>query len=176
MTKEELLNALGIKHPTASLLNHPKVLELLNYCNINDATIYERDLEIKEDAFKILIENIHSFETLLTILHNTGVILSLEYYPKEIATFYNLYNSKKLQYSEDVNILIDEEYLKYASKEWTEDVFINEERLLCIDNQSFTLKEPKSLDDAPIYLLNLAALKEAQERGLLKEAIAKFME
>ena len=46
MTKEELLNTLGIKHPTDSLLNHPKVLELLNYCNINDATIYEGNFEI----------------------------------------------------------------------------------------------------------------------------------
>ena len=176
MTKEELLNTLGIKHPTDSLLNHPKVLELLNYCNINDATIYEGNFEIKEEAFKILLENIHSFETLLVILHNTGVLLSLEYHPKEIALFYNLYDSEKLQYSEYADILISDEYLKYASKEWTEDVFLHEERVLYFDNQSFMLQEPSPNDEAPIYLLNLTALKKAQDRGLLKEAIAKFME
>lgn len=176
MTKEELLNAFGIKQPTDSLLNHPKVLELLNYCNINDATIYEGALEIKEEAFKVLLENIHSFETLLVIMHNTGVVLSLEYHPKEIATFYNLYNPKKLQYSEDANILITDEYLKYASKEWTEDIFFNEERVLHINNQNFILKEKSAFDDTPTYLLNLKALEEAQDMGLLKEALAKFME
>lgn len=176
MTKEELLNALGIKHPTDSLLNHPKVLELLNYCNTNDATIYEGYMEIKEEPFKVLIENIHSFETLLVILHNTGVILSLEYHPKEIATFYNLYDSNKLQYSEEANILTTDEYLKYASKEWTEDVFFKEERVLYINNQSFTLQASKSDDEAPAYLLNLVSLQKAQDMGLLKEALAKFME
>ena len=113
----EFLKLLGVKNPTNKIKKHPKVLQILNYCNQNDKDLYEHNFSIKEESLIILIENIHSTETLLQILTNVSVLLNLDEYPLQLATFYNLYNPQILTYSEYSDILIDEEYLKYATKE-----------------------------------------------------------
>ncbi len=180
LTMNDLLDAFGIIHPTQKLKKHPKMQQILNFCNDNGIDVYEHEKEIQEDAFCILLDEIHSVETLLKIINNTGVFLSLNYYPREIAIFYNLYNPDILQYSEYTEILIDPEYLKYATKEWTEHQFLQQTKVLKVSGQRLSLRENPSgsseEDFVESYLFNLEALKEAKEKNLLKEAIEKISE
>lgn len=178
MTVKELLKVIGIKKPTIKLMTHPKLIQVLNCCNEQDITVYEHDFVINEDAFIVFLDNIHSIETLFELLKNVSFLLSINYNPKEIAIFYNLYDSKKLQYNEDSEILIDDEYLMYATKEWTENTFIKQDKVLYISDKRMILKPNlKKIDEddyVESYLLNLIALKKAKELGLLKEAIKKL--
>lgn len=173
MTMKEMLETFGIKNPTSKSINHPKMRQLLNYCNKNDIDIFEHDFLINEDAFLTLVQNIHSFETLMLIVKKASVLLNIDYNPKEMAIFYNYYDPQILQYNLDNEILIDEEYLKYASKEWTEHNFINQRKILVWENDRLILKENPYHDEEYIasFDLNVQALKKAKEHNLLKEAI-----
>ncbi len=176
MTITELIKILGIKNPTLKIKNHLKMLQLLDFCNSHD--IYEHGFEIKEENFLTLLENINSLEILLEILKNPAVLLNIDFVPKEMACFYNIYNPEILQYSPEAEILIDEEYLKYATKEWTENVLKNQTKILEVSNNKLILKEnPYGEDDEEYlesYLLNLVTLKKCKELNLLKEAIEKL--
>ena len=176
MTINELIKGLNIKNPTSKIKNHPKMFQLLDFCNSHD--IYRSHIYIGEEGFLTLLENINSLETLLIILRNPGVLMDIDYYPEELACFYNIYNPEILQYGPEARILIDEEYLKYATKEWTENVLKNQTKVLEVSNNKLTLKENYYDEDdensLESYLLNLVALKKCKELNLLKEAIEKL--
>ena len=180
MTMNELLNAVGIKKPSLRIKKHPKMLQVLKYCNDHDIDIYENGMDINEDAFLVLLENIHSIETLAEILKNSAVLLSIDFNPKEIALFYNLYDPEVLQYNTESEILIDKEYLKYATKEWTEKYFLAQPKVLHVSKNRMMLRNnPRDCYDEDYLetsLLNLVALKKAKDLGLLKEAIKKISE
>lgn len=174
MTTKELLETFGIKNPSLKLIKHPKVLQILAYCNQFDVTLYEHDFEIQEDVFLIFLDNINEIATLLKLLKRTDILLNLNFNPQEIARFYNLYDSEKLQYSEYTKILIDDEYLKYATKEWTEMKLLKENKVLSITNKEIKLIDNKEEVDS--FLLNLISLQKAHDLGLLFEAISKLSE
>ena len=177
MDIDELIKILGIKNPTKKIKEHPKMLQLLEYTKSHD--IYEHDFIIQEDAFITLLENINSLDVLLNILKKSYILLGINYHALEYAKFFNLYNPEILDYSLDANILFDEEYLKYASIEWTEEILKNQEKVLEINNKTLTLKDngdEESVDYLESFLLNLIALKEAKNLGLLKDAIRKLSE
>ncbi len=178
MTMKELIKILGIKTQNSQLQKHPKMIAFLNYINEKDLDIYEHGFTIKEESFQILLENSNSFNTLLKILKQSCVLLNLDFQPKEIARFYNLYNPQILQYSINSKILIDPEYLKYATKEWTEEKFVNHQKVLYVSPKRIILKDnphkPDEEDYIDNYLLNLTALQKAKDLNLLKEAILKL--
>lgn len=174
MTMIEFLTFLGIENPTEKSMLHPKMKQFLDYCNKMDSDLYEHSFSIQEDAFLTLLETIHSMEKLLSLLKMSHVLLNINYSPKEIATYYNLYSIDFLPYSEDTKILMDEEYLKYATVEWTEKEFLAKQKVLVVldDHLSFKIPHPENEEEeVESYLLNLVALKEAKEKNLLKEAI-----
>ena len=178
MTVEELLEILGIQKNQHLLINHPKMLQLLAYCTQEDVSVYEHSFEIKGEAFLVLLEEIHSLQVLVEILKKSSVLLNLNDTPYEIAKFYNLYYPHFLEYSVDSAILIDDEYLKYATKEWTENQFLQFQKILKIEDGKVFLQEHSSQqeEDIECYLYNLVALKQAKEAHLLKEALQKMME
>ncbi len=174
---EELIKALGIKNPTKKIKEHPKMLQLLEYTKLHD--IYEHDFDIQEDAFITLLENINSLDVLLNILKKSYILLGINYHALEYANFFNLYDPGVLDYSLDAAILVDEEYLKYASVEWTQGILKKQEKVLEINDKTLTLKDNED-DDSEDYiesfLLNLVSLKKAKDLGLLKDAIKKLSE
>lgn len=177
ITMKDLIKAFGIKNPTEKVRKHPKMKQILAYCNEKEVDIYEHFEDINEDAFCILLDHIHSIETFLQIINHTGVFLSINFHPKEIACFYNLYRPE-IPYSEYANILLDPEYLTYASKEWTENLIFHQQKVLSISNQKLSVRknphDPEDEDYIDSYLLNLISLNEAKNLHLLKEAIEKL--
>lgn len=180
MTIKEFIEATKIKVSTKEIYQSTKVKQLMDYINEHDIEIYENDIAIKEEAFLELLENIHSLDVFLKILSRTADVLSINYHPRELAMFYNMYDPDKfdgISY-EEAKILLDEEYLKYASKEWTESKLLSYPRTLHVSSSRIiSRKNNKSEYDEdyiePIYI-NLRALNDAKDRKLLKEAVSRI--
>lgn len=177
---KEFIDVTNIKLTTKEIYEDTKVKQLITYINDNDIDIYENNLYINEDAFLELLHNIHSLDVFLRIIYSSVNILSIEYHGKEMAMLYNMYDPKKIGYMsyDEFNILLDEEYLKYASKEWTEDYLINYPRILYVYKDKVVSRRNTKYEDEKDYIrplyLNLKALRKAKENGLLKEAIKKI--
>ena len=178
MTINDLIKIFGIKDPTDKIKKHPKVIQILDYCNNHDVILYRHHFYTLEKNFIILIENLNSIETLLKMLKKSVILLNIDFDAYEMAKFYNIYDPNILSYNEDTEILMDEEYLKYTTKEWTENVFFNQKKILTISKNRIYLRRNTISEDSEnyieSYLLNLVKLKEAKELGLLKEAIIKL--
>lgn len=180
ITLKEFINATKIKLTTKEIYKNTKVKQLIAYINEHDIDIYESDISINEGAFLELLENVHSLDTVLKILSSTADLLSINYKAKQIADFYNLYDADKfegLSY-EEAKILLDEEYLKYASKEWTESKLLSYPRIIHVSSKRIISRaNSKSEDDEdfvePIYI-NLRALEEAKQNKMLKEAVSRI--
>ncbi len=171
---EELLNILGIKKNRDVLKGNLKMQQFYNYIKETDADVYEHGFDIDGKAFLLLLTYINSFKTLLGILKRSNDLLGINYNPKQMALFYNLYDYNLLSYNEDNEFLIDEEYLSYASVWWTENKLLKEEKLLYICSDKLMLRSSKAYGDVPSYLVNIRTLKMAKEKNLLKEAIMKI--
>ncbi len=178
MNMNELLNTININDKKI-LKNHPKMILFLKYINENNCDIYEHDFAINAKAFQILLETINSFSTLLEILKKSADLLSINFNPKQMANFYNLYNPNIIQYSKDAEILMDQEYLKYTSIKWTEEKFLNLNKVLYITNNRIILKNnphnPNDYKYIESYLLNLVSLKKAKDLNLMKQALIKLI-
>ena len=177
---KEFINATKIKLTTKEIFKDTKAEQLIKYINDNDIDIYENDLYIKEESFLDLLHSIYSLDVFLKILDNTSNILSIDYHSKEMAMLYNMYDPQKIEYMpyDEFSILLDNEYLKYASKEWTENYLINYPRILYVYKDKIISRKNTKYEDEvdyvhPLYL-NLEALKKAKEYHLLKEAINKI--
>ena len=174
----ELLNMIGIDDKS-KLKKHPKMKLFLNYIIENNCDVYEHGFYIKADCFQVLLENIHSFDVLLEILKKSADLLSINFNPKEMADFYNLYDPRIIQFSKDALILIDEEYLKYTTIKWTVEKFLKIDKVLYVSKERIILKDNPNKDDeykyVESYLLNFVALKKAKELNLLKEAIERLI-
>lgn len=177
---KDFIKALNIKLTTKEIYKDTKVKQLIKYINDNNIDIYENGLYINEQAFLELLHNIHSLDTFIKILYSNANLLNINYHVKEMIMLYNMYDPKKVGYMpyEEFSILLDKEYLKYASKEWTEDYFINYPRILHVYKDRVISKCNNKYEDEVDYIrplfLNLEALKKAKENGLLKEAINKI--
>lgn len=180
ITVKEFIDATKIKLTTKEIYKNTKVKQLIDYINENDIDICENDISINEDAFLELLESVHSLDSVLKILSRTSDLLSINYRAKQIADFYNLYDTDKfegLSY-EQAKILLDEEYLKYASKEWTESHFLGYPRIIHVSaKRVISRANTKSEDDEdyiePIYI-NLRALEKAKQQNLLKEVVLRI--
>jgi len=180
ITLKEFIEATKIKLTTKEIYKNTKVKQLIDYINEYDIDIYESDVSINEEAFLELLDNVHSLDVVLKILSRTADLLSINYRAKQIADFYNLYDADKfegLSY-EEAKILLDEEYLKYASKEWTESHLLSYPRIIHVSTKRIVSKaNTKSEDDEdyiePIYI-NLRALEKAKQNKLLKEAVSRI--
>lgn len=177
---KDFIQATSIKLTTKEIFKDTKANQLIQYINDNNIDIYENDLNINEKSFLELLHSVHSLDTFLKILNNIANILSIDYHYQEMAMLYNMYDPQKIGYMpyNEFSILLDNEYLKYASKEWTENYLINYPRILHVyKDKIISRKSNKYEDDVdyihPLYL-NLEALKIAKENNLLKEAIEKI--
>ena len=209
---EELIKVLGIKNPTDKIRKHPKMLQLLQYVKSHDIYLYvsdendiftengeEDDVEydnymfkINEDAFITLLENINSFEVLIKMLRREYLLVCINYNALEDAKFFNIYDPDVVIRSLEADILVDEEYLKYASVEWTVEVLMKHPKVLQIKGKKLTLKDNVMPEYNSVYWdtdhnedyiinkfrfeLNLRALNKAKKLGLLKEAIKMLSE
>lgn len=177
---KDFIKALNIKLTTKEIYKDTKVKQLIKYINDNNIDIYENDLYINEEVFLELLHNIHSLDTFVRILYSNASLLNINYHVKEMIMLYNMYDPRKIGYMsyDEFSILIDKEYLKYASKEWTEDYFINYPRILHVYKDRVVSKCNTRYEDEVDYVrplfLNLDALKKAKENGLLKEVINKI--
>lgn len=181
MTIERMIEIIGIKKPTKKLLENKKMYQLYKYYILNDdVDIYDCGVELDEKAFLYLLNNMHSVRNIACILSNVPDMLNINYNTRELSSFYNLYDPEVVEYSTSANILIDEEYLKYASKEWTEDTLLNQEKVLHVGEKKMVLREnahkPYEDEYIPSFTQNLEALKKAKDSGRLEKAIERLSE
>lgn len=167
-----LLRKLNVE-PAEEILKNPKMKQIVEFINKNDVIIYESDEVVNAKAFNTFLENINSIEAIINILNKPSIVSAINYYPEILAEFYNLYDFKKVTwYGKKSRILIDSQYLKVASKEWTEDVLFQSRKNIYLNNGKVTLREEKSEDVIPIEH-NISVLARAKDEGVLFEVITK---
>lgn len=177
METKEFLSIIGII-PTKELLDNSKLKQIINYINENDIVIFDTGIYIKKEAFEILLNDVNSVETIIKILSTDADVMCLNRDAKNITKFYNLYNFKFVEWlGKNTEILIDEEYLKYATKEWTENVLFNSNKIIHIGKERVTIRENPHKKDTSNYIapieLNIESLIQAKQKGILKEVLQK---
>lgn len=180
MEKKEFLNVAGIA-PTKELLDNPKIKQIVDFVNKHGFILYDTDAYIKPEVFNTLIDYIHSAEAIIQILNRESEATSLNTHLDSIIKFYNLYDPYKVQWlGKDTAILVDEEYLKNSTKEWTENVLFKSNKIIFVGQKRVTIRENRYSKDEPKYIepieLNVTALRVAKERGMLKQAILQATE
>ena len=179
-TIEEALKLIHVKPDMVK--DHPKVKAFIQYVKDNDLYLGETNVGMNSDDFIRLVEGIQSFTTLSKILAKPRDFLSVSSQCDNMIKWYNIYNPEKLDcifHKEEASILIDKEYFKYASVEWTEDIFQHIEKVLVFNGDKYELQDnPLKEDDNEYidsYSLNVSTLYYAKKNGTLKEAIETLM-
>lgn len=159
--------------PTEEILKNPKMKQIVDYVEANDIEIYESEEVINSNAFNVLLTNINSIEALAHILNKSSIVGCINYHAETLAKFYNLYDYTKVEWlGERTRILVDAEYLKYATKEWTEDILFKSNKIIHIGKERLIFKENMDEDLNPIEH-NIRVLQEAKERGILSSVISR---
>lgn len=177
MEVKQFLNAIGVE-PTKELLNNPKIKQLVEFIAANRYDTLYSEGEISPIAFEYLVNNSNSLENVSCILCDPvlSFILSSEY--EELVKFYNTYDYKKTSwFGHKTMILVDDEYLAYATKEWTQDVLFKSNKIIKLRKDRVIFENnPYEKDDYnyidPIEI-NLITLLKAKQEGRLKEVITK---
>ena len=176
MDKVEFLKDIGVK-PTKEIQNNPKIRQIVNYIKNNDITNLTNYYYINEEKFLYFITNMKSADTIIEVLKNDAYLVNFNYDYKELVKFFNIYNPKSINMIAGSMILTDKEYLKYATIEWTQDIFSKSELIIKLYKDKVEFKEnplkPKDIEYISAFEQNLRVLAIAKEQKRLKEAICK---
>lgn len=174
MDKVYFLKNIGVK-ATDEIQNNPKIKQIINYINNNDINYRAMAKYINEEKFLYFIENMKSINNIIEVLNNDSYLLNFNYDYKNLVKFFNIYNSKKINMIAGAIILTDKEYLKYATVEWTQDVFSKSELIikLCGDKIKSEKNTHKlgDIEYVSAFELNLRTLAKAKKEGRLEEVI-----
>lgn len=159
-----------------------KVRQLVEYINKNNIEYSDVGEDIiSKDAFIKFIENINSLEVAVKVISKYPNLAGIDSTPELAAKFFNIYDIDIYPGSFVAELIIDKEYLKYASVEWTKTHILNYsfERVLEICNGNISVKdniltEENELDFIPGIHQNVEALKIAKKNNILKRAIERL--
>ena len=176
-TYEKILSNIGIKEAKDEIIKDTKVTEFLNYIiNCKDELkISEEELDI--NSFLYMVKNIKSFDVLLHMLNDTLIRKTMVYHLEEIVEWYNVYNPQKIRWyaREDAKLLLDEEYLKVATVDWTENSFFQLDSYFYYENGEYKLEsssiKPNDFGYIPPFYENVHTLNEEKRKGRLDKAI-----
>ena len=176
MDKVKFLQNIGVKN-IKELQNNPKINQIINYIENNDINYLINSNYINEEKFLYFITNMKSANNIIEILNNDAYLLNFNYDYKELVKFLNIYNPKSINMIAGSMILTDKEYLKYATIEWTQDIFSKSELIIKLYKDKVEFKEnplkPKDIEYISAFEQNLRVLAIAKEQKSLKEVICK---
>lgn len=176
MDKVDFLRNIGVK-TTKEIKDNAKVKQINNYIEKNDIAYSTSSTYINEDKFLYFILNMKSIPNIIEVLNNESYLLNFNYEYKELVKFFNIYNPKRISMISGARILTDEEYLKYASIEWTQNVFSKSELIIKLHKDKVQFEQnPYSQKDVryiSAFEQNLRTLVEAKKLGILKDVIKR---
>ena len=166
---------------TKEVEENTKVKQLVTYINQNHLEYSELgEKVISKDSFLKFMENINSVSDAAKVLQEYRNLSSIGYEPEQVAKFFNVYSPLKFSYPGNYisELLLDEEYLKLASIEWTREHILTYsfDKLLEIKGRKMIIKENVLTEEnedeyMPSTDQNVEALKTAKKNSLLKKAI-----
>ena len=176
MEKVDFLRNIGVK-PTKEIKNNPKTKQIINYIEKNNIAYLTNSNYINEEKFLYFILNMKSILNIIEVLNTESYIVSFNYEYKDLVKFFNIYNPKRISMISGAKILTDEEYLKYASIEWTQNVFSKSELIIKLHKDKVQFEQnPYSQKDVryiAAFEQNLRTLVEAKKLGILKDVIKR---
>lgn len=176
MDKVYFLKNIGVK-ATDEIQNNPKIKQIINYINNNDINYRAVAKYTNEEKFLYFIENMKSINSIIEVLNNDSYLLNFNYEYKELVKFFNIYNPKRISMISGAKILTDNEYLKYAGIEWTQNVFSKSELIIKINKDKIQFEQnpyyPEDIRYISAFEQNLRTLSDAKKKGILKEVIKR---
>lgn len=180
MEIRDFLLTINIK-PTKELLANTKLATIVDYINANDINVTINEEYINPQSFSRFLEEIRSVKTAVSILNASNAAFIINFYGKEIASWYNLYNPEKFRWinSDYSQVLLSNEYLKVAPIEWTETVFKKFDKIVTVgkDGRVIVRNNVHSEDEEgyidPIYM-NMMALSVAKDKGLIGKVVNRI--
>ena len=166
---------------TKEIEKNTKVRQLVGYINQNQIEFEEIDgTVLSKKSFLIFLNNINSIEVAARLLGKYRNLMAIEQEPEKVANFFNTYSVENFTYpGEDVaSLLLDKEYLKYASVEWTREHVLSFSfgKVLQVSGKKVSttinaLTDENEDEYIPNVESNIEALKKAQKNKVLKKAI-----
>lgn len=176
MDKVEFLRNIGVK-ATKEIQSNPKIRQIVNYIKNNDITDLTNCNYINEEKFLYFITNMKSANSIIEVLNNDAYLLNFNYDYKELVKFFNIYNPKKIDMIGGSVILADKEYLKYATIEWTQDIFSKSELIIKLYKDKVEFEKnpynPRDIEYISAFEQNLRVLVIAKKQGRLEEVIRR---
>lgn len=175
----------GLKKCTKEMENDEKLKQLIEYISKNKLDYKSiGDNNISPKSFMSFLHNINSVERAVIALKKFPDNLSIDFAPESVAKFFNIYDPKEFSYpgSFAAELLTDDEYLRYATPEWTNSHILNYSynKVLSIDdnnvisvNDNYLTQENEEVYESSMDI-NIDQLVIAKERGILKEAIGSL--
>ena len=156
-----------------------KVRQLVEYINKNNIEYSDLGEDIlSKEAFINFIENVNSLKIASKVIGEYPNLAAIEFNPELVAKFFNIYDISIYPGSFIAELLVDEEYLKYASVEWTKEHILSFsfDKVLEIEKDKIIVKENKLTEEnedeyLPGMHQNVEVLKYAIKKNILKEAI-----
>ena len=176
MDKAEFLRNIGVK-ATKEIQSNQKISQLVNYIKNKDITNLTNVNYINEEKFLYFITNMTSADSIIEVLKNDAYLFNFNYDYKELVKYFNIYNPKKIAMIGGSMILTDKEYLKYATIEWTQDVFSKSELIIKLYKNKVEFEQnpynPGDIEYISAVEQNLRVLIIAKKQGRLEEVIRK---
>ena len=176
MSSREFLKDLGVE-PTNELVNHPKIKQLIKYLDDNNTYSVIFEDYIDPEKFLYFIDNMNSIKNIAVLMRQSVFELLFPYDYEKFIKLYNIYDAEIIPLHACTEVLYDEEYLKFASKEWTQEVFVNSKKIVRLYKNRIVIKEynvsPDSLEYISPFEQNLYTLKKAKKEGKLGEVITR---
>lgn len=164
---------------TKEVKENLKVRQLVEYIKENNIEYSDVGEDIlSKEAFIKFIENINSLKIAVKVIGEYPNLTAIEFNPELVAKFFNIYDVSIYPGSFVAELLVYEEYLKYASVEWTKEHILNfsYDKVLELEGNDIKVKENILTDEneddyMPGMYENVEALKLALKNNILKEAI-----
>lgn len=176
MEKVEFLRNIRVK-ATKEIQSNPKIKQIINYIKNNDIKYLANFNYINEEKFLYFIINMKSADNIIEVLNNEAYLFNFNYDYKNLVKFFNIYNPKKIDMIAGSMILTDNEYLKYATIEWTQDIFSRSELIIKLYKDRVGFEEntcnPGNIEYISAFEQNLRTLVKAKEEGKLEEVIRR---
>lgn len=164
---------------TKEIEENLKLRQLVEYIHKNNIEYSEVGEDIiSKEAFRKFIENIKSIKVASKVIGKYPNLAPIEFNPELVAKFFNIYDISIYPGSFVAELLVNEEYLKYASVEWTQEHILSFsfDKIIEIEKDTIIVKENKLTEEnedryLPGMHQNVEALKKALKKGILKQAI-----
>ena len=164
---------------TKEIEENLKLRQLVEYINKNNIEYSEVGEDIiSKEAFIKFIEKIKSIKVASKVIGKYPNLAPIELNPELVANFFNIYDISIYPGSFVAELLVNEEYLKYASVEWTQEHILSFsfDKIIKFEKNKIIVKENKLTEENEAEYLpgmhpNVEALKKAFKKGVLKQAI-----